>query len=83
MFENMRSIRLKDITKSREGGRILNKVNLTIPSGEFFALLVPARWSYRSTAKAPGCFMSLFGFDLPVRPVRNPDKSGSVEAGTV
>ena len=38
----MRSIRLKDVTKSRGEGLILNKVNLTIPSGEFFALLGPS-----------------------------------------
>ncbi|CCB88710.1 MAG: ABC transporter ATP-binding protein [Simkania sp.] len=38
----MRSIRLKDVTKSRSEGLILNNVNLTIPSGEFFALLGPS-----------------------------------------
>jgi len=38
----LRSIRLKDVTKSRGEGLILNKVNLTIPSGEFFALLGPS-----------------------------------------
>lgn len=38
----MRSIRLKDITKSHSEGLILNKVNLTIPAGEFFALLGPS-----------------------------------------
>lgn len=38
----MRSIRLKDLSKSQEEGVILNKINLTIPSGEFFALLGPS-----------------------------------------
>jgi len=38
----VRSITLKDVTKSRGEGLILNKVNLTIPSGEFFALLGPS-----------------------------------------
>ncbi len=38
----MRSIRLKEMTKSQEEGLVLNKVNLTIPSGEFFALLGPS-----------------------------------------
>ena len=38
----MRSIRLKEITKSQSEGRILNKLHLTIPSGEFFALLGPS-----------------------------------------
>ena len=38
----MRSIRLKEITKSHSDGLILNKINLTIPSGEFFALLGPS-----------------------------------------
>ncbi len=38
----MRSIRLKEITKSHSDRLVLNKVNLTIPSGEFFALLGPS-----------------------------------------
>jgi spermidine/putrescine transport system ATP-binding protein len=38
----VRSIRLKELVKSQEDGVILNKVNLTIPSGEFFALLGPS-----------------------------------------
>ena len=38
----MRSIRLKEITKSQSEGQILNKLHLTIPSGEFFALLGPS-----------------------------------------
>ncbi|PCI78153.1 spermidine/putrescine ABC transporter ATP-binding protein [Candidatus Aerophobetes bacterium] len=38
----MRSIRLKGISKSRESEKILDKINLTIPSGEFFALLGPS-----------------------------------------
>lgn len=38
----MRSIQLKKITKSHEGGLVLNQVDLTIPSGEFFALLGPS-----------------------------------------
>lgn len=38
----MRSIQLKKITKSTNDGYILNQLNLTIPSGEFFALLGPS-----------------------------------------
>lgn len=38
----MRSIQLKDITKSYSGELILEKLNLTIPSGQFFALLGPS-----------------------------------------
>ncbi len=38
----MKSIQLKDITKSTNDGYILNRLNLTIPSGEFFALLGPS-----------------------------------------
>ena len=38
----MRSIRLEEITKSQSEGLILNKIDLTIPSGEFFALLGPS-----------------------------------------
>ncbi len=38
----MRSIRLQEMTKSQGEGLILNKVNLTIPSGQFFALLGPS-----------------------------------------
>lgn len=38
----MRSIQLKEMTKSQGEGVILNKINLTIPSGEFFALLGPS-----------------------------------------
>lgn len=38
----MRSIQLKELTKSQSEGLILNKLNLTIPSGEFFALLGPS-----------------------------------------
>lgn len=37
-----RSIRLEEMTKSQGEGLVLNKVNLTIPSGEFFALLGPS-----------------------------------------
>jgi spermidine/putrescine transport system ATP-binding protein len=38
----LRSIRFKNVSKSYKEGRILNKVNLTIPSGKFFALLGPS-----------------------------------------
>jgi len=38
----MNSIRLKDITKSYNGELIFDKLNLTIPSGQFFALLGPS-----------------------------------------
>lgn len=38
----VRSIKLDKITKSKSDGLILNQVNLTIPNGEFFALLGPS-----------------------------------------
>jgi spermidine/putrescine transport system ATP-binding protein len=38
----MRSIKLKNLTKSKSGGLIINQVDLTIPSGKFFALLGPS-----------------------------------------
>ncbi len=38
----MRSIKLQNLTKSINGGLIINKVNLSIPSGKFFALLGPS-----------------------------------------
>ncbi len=38
----MRSIKLTNLTKSKHGSRIIDKVNLTIPSGKFFALLGPS-----------------------------------------
>ncbi len=38
----MRSIQLKNITKSYQGDLILESLNLTIPEGKFFALLGPS-----------------------------------------
>src|ERR1700730_1627417 len=38
----MRSISLKGISKSFQGENILDNLNLTIPSGKFFALLGPS-----------------------------------------
>lgn len=38
----VRSIKLVNLTKSIGGSEIINKVNLHIPSGEFFALLGPS-----------------------------------------
>lgn len=38
----MRSIRLENVTKSYNGEVILENINLTIPSGKFFALLGPS-----------------------------------------
>ncbi|MCF7806657.1 MAG: ABC transporter ATP-binding protein [Simkaniaceae bacterium] len=38
----MRSIHLKDVTKSKDGEVILKNVNLSIPAGKFFALLGPS-----------------------------------------
>ncbi len=38
----MRSIKLENLTKSKHKSLIINKVNLTIPSGKFFALLGPS-----------------------------------------
>ncbi len=42
LMDRMRSIKLKKITKSTSDGYVLNKLDLTIPSGEFFALLGPS-----------------------------------------
>lgn len=41
-FKEMRSIRLKGLKKSLQGGTVLNGIDLTIPSGKFFALLGPS-----------------------------------------
>lgn len=38
----MRSIRIENVTKSFHGEVIIEKLNLTIPSGKFFALLGPS-----------------------------------------
>lgn len=38
----MRSIRIENVTKSFHGEVIIDKLNLTIPSGKFFALLGPS-----------------------------------------
>ena len=38
----MKSIRLENIKKSYNGNTILNNLNLTIPAGQFFALLGPS-----------------------------------------
>ena len=38
----MRNIRLQNVTKTKNGNLILDKVSLEIPSGEFFALLGPS-----------------------------------------
>ncbi|HSW86458.1 MAG TPA: ABC transporter ATP-binding protein [Rhabdochlamydiaceae bacterium] len=38
----MRSIKLENLTKSINNGLIINKVNLSIPPGKFFALLGPS-----------------------------------------
>jgi spermidine/putrescine transport system ATP-binding protein len=38
----MRSIRLENVTKSFHGDTIVENINLTIPSGKFFALLGPS-----------------------------------------
>lgn len=38
----MRSIQLKNITKSYQGESVLENLNLTIPEGKFFALLGPS-----------------------------------------
>ena len=35
----VRSIKLEMLTKTIGGSKVINKVNLHIPSGEFFALL--------------------------------------------
>lgn len=41
-MKGKRSIQLVDLTKSTNDGLILDKVNLTIPAGKFFALLGPS-----------------------------------------
>jgi spermidine/putrescine transport system ATP-binding protein len=38
----MRNVELKNVSKSYDGELILDKLNLTIPSGKFFALLGPS-----------------------------------------
>ncbi len=38
----MRQIRFENVTKTFDGELILNKLNLTIPAGQFFALLGPS-----------------------------------------
>lgn len=38
----MRSIKLEKLTKTKTGSVVINKVNLNIPSGKFFALLGPS-----------------------------------------
>jgi len=38
----MRSIRLENVTKSKNGVKILENISMTIPSGKFFALLGPS-----------------------------------------
>lgn len=38
----VRSIKLKNLTKTIGGAKVINQVNLHIPSGEFFALLGPS-----------------------------------------
>jgi spermidine/putrescine transport system ATP-binding protein len=38
----MRSIKLQNVSKSHKEGRVLDRIDLTIPSGEFFALLGPS-----------------------------------------
>ena len=38
----MRSIHIKDVSKSKNNGLILQNISLTIPAGKFFALLGPS-----------------------------------------
>ncbi|MES2345106.1 MAG: ABC transporter ATP-binding protein [Chlamydiota bacterium] len=38
----MRSIKLKNLTKSINGGKIVSNIDLSIPAGKFFALLGPS-----------------------------------------
>ena len=38
----MKSIRLENIKKAYDGEKILDNLNLTIPAGQFFALLGPS-----------------------------------------
>ena len=42
LVNEMRSIRLVNITKRYNNEPIIENLNLTIPSGEFFALLGPS-----------------------------------------
>lgn len=55
----MRSLELKEIKKSHNYTTILNKVNLTIPSGEFFALLGPSGCGKTTLLRL------IAGFDTP------------------
>lgn len=55
----MRSIRLKNVSKSYREGRILSKINLTIPSGKFFALLGPSGCGKTTLLRLIGGFETL------------------------
>lgn len=55
----MRSIFLKDISKSFEGDIILNNFSLTVPGGSFFALLGPSGCGKTTVLRLIG------GFELP------------------
>jgi len=55
----MRSIRLQSVSKSFGKGRVLSKVNLTIPSGKFFALLGPSGCGKTTLLRLIGGFESV------------------------
>lgn len=57
----MRSIQLKNITKSYQGDTILENLNLTIPEGKFFALLGPSGCGKTTILRLIGGFESLDG----------------------
>jgi spermidine/putrescine transport system ATP-binding protein len=55
----MRSIRLEQISKSYNGEKILNNLNLIIPSGKFFALLGPSGSGKTTLLRLIGGFESV------------------------
>ena len=52
----VRSIKLEMLTKTIGGSKVINKVNLHIPSGEFFALLGPSGCGKTSLLRLIGGF---------------------------
>jgi spermidine/putrescine transport system ATP-binding protein len=60
----MRSIRLENITKSYNGEHILKHLNLTIPSGTFFALLGPSGCGKTTILRLIGGFERLDSGDI-------------------
>lgn len=60
----MRSVELKNVTKSYDGELVLDKLNLTIPSGKFFALLGPSGCGKTTILRLIGGFEMVDSGDL-------------------